>query len=70
MVSPSSYPCAIYILAKPRAKRATLKEREKRKKKGESYTFNCSFHGGVKDEEREGKISPGRRQHAAGGRVS
>ena len=24
---------------------------------GESYTFNCSFHGGVKDEEREGKIS-------------
>ena len=22
-----------------------------------SYTFNCSFHGGVKDEE-EGKISP------------
>ena len=24
---------------------------------GESYTFNCSFHGGVKDEE-EGKISP------------
>ena len=22
------------------------------------YTFNCSFHGGVKDEEREGKISP------------
>ena len=40
---------------------------------GESYTFNCSFHGGVRDEEGRGGQSGGRkkgRQQAAGGAVS
>ena len=60
--------CSYNILS-PAAERVRVSEgerhpqdggrREREGRRGEpSYTFNCSFHGGVKDEEREGKISP------------
>ena len=62
--------CSYNILS-PAAERVRVSEgerhpqdggRERRRKEGESYTFNCSFHGGVKDEEEGGENKSGGRE--------